>query len=152
MKFAALRVIGQRKIWIFFGFFGASWYENRKQTKRHTSIPHGKPKIWYHLIVGWVLIFWEVRGKSIDGDLDVDDEGSEQRPVEPVQSLHHGSVGYQPMRTWIGLAKKAMSLQVYREHKQEQERTILNCKWMISSRKMGSYKPNVGETILDRLI
>jgi hypothetical protein len=45
MKFAALRVIGQRKICIFFGFFGGSRYENRKQTKRHTSIPHGKPKI-----------------------------------------------------------------------------------------------------------
>jgi hypothetical protein len=36
-----------------------------------------------------------------------------------VQSLHHGSVGYQPMRTRIGLAKKAMSLQVNQEHKQE---------------------------------
>jgi hypothetical protein len=103
----------------FFGFFGGSRYENRKQTKRYTSIPHGKPKIWYHLIVGWVLIFWEVRGKSIGGDLDVDDEGSEQRQFKPVQSLHHGSVGYQPMRTWIGLAKKAMSMQANREHKQE---------------------------------
>jgi hypothetical protein len=28
-----------------FGFFGGSRYANRKQTKRHTSIPHGKPKI-----------------------------------------------------------------------------------------------------------
>jgi hypothetical protein len=35
--------------------------------------------------------------KSIGGDLDVDDEGSEQRRFKPVQSLHHGSVGYQPM-------------------------------------------------------
>jgi hypothetical protein len=34
------------------------------------------------------------RGKSIGGDLDVDDEGSEQN-VEPLQSLHHYSVGYQ---------------------------------------------------------
>jgi hypothetical protein len=48
--------------------------------------------------------------KSIGGDLDVDDEVSEQRRFELVQSLHHGSVGYQPVRTWIGLAKKAMSL------------------------------------------
>jgi hypothetical protein len=61
MKFVALRVIGQRKILIFFAFFGGSRYENRKQTKRHTSIPHGKPNIWYHLIVRWVSIFWEVR-------------------------------------------------------------------------------------------
>jgi hypothetical protein len=38
-------------------------------------------------------------GKSIGEDLDVDDEGSEQRRFEPVQSLHHGSVDYQPMHT-----------------------------------------------------
>jgi hypothetical protein len=67
-------------------------------------------------------------GKLIGGDLDVDDEGSEQRWFEPVQSLHHGSVGYQPMHTQIGLAKRAMSLQANQEHKQEQERTILNCR------------------------
>jgi hypothetical protein len=36
------------------------------------------------LIVGWVLIFWEVQGKLIGGDLDVDDEGSEQRQFEPM--------------------------------------------------------------------
>jgi hypothetical protein len=29
----------------FFGIFCGSRYENRKQTKGHTSIPHGKPKI-----------------------------------------------------------------------------------------------------------
>jgi hypothetical protein len=51
------------------------------------------------------MIFWEVRGKSISGDLNVDDEGSEQRRFEPMQSLHHGSVGYQPVHTWIGLIK-----------------------------------------------
>jgi hypothetical protein len=67
-------------------------------------------------------------GKSIGGDLDVDDEGSKQRRFKPVQSLHHGSVGYQPVHTRIALAKKAMSLQANREHKQEHERTILNCR------------------------
>jgi hypothetical protein len=69
------------------------------------------------MIVGWVPIFREVRGKSIDGDLNVDDEGSEQRRFEPVQSLHHGFIGYQLVRTQIGLAKKAMSLQANWEHK-----------------------------------
>jgi hypothetical protein len=67
-------------------------------------------------------------GMSIGGDLDVDDEGSEQRQFEPVQSLHHGSVGYQPVHTKIRLAKKAMSLHVNQEHKQEQERIISNCR------------------------
>jgi hypothetical protein len=67
-------------------------------------------------------------GKSIGGDLDVDDEGSEQHWFELVQSLHHDSVGYQPVHTQIGLTKNAMFLQVNREHKQKQERTILNCR------------------------
>jgi hypothetical protein len=38
-------------------------------------------------------------GKSNGGDLDVDDEGSKQHRFEPMQSLHHGSVGYQPVHT-----------------------------------------------------
>jgi hypothetical protein len=38
-------------------------------------------------------------GKSIGGDLDVDDEGSEQHQFELMQSLHHDSVGYQPVHT-----------------------------------------------------
>jgi hypothetical protein len=38
-------------------------------------------------------------GKSIGGDLDIDDEGSEQCRFKPVQSLHHGSIGYQPVHT-----------------------------------------------------
>jgi hypothetical protein len=67
-------------------------------------------------------------GKLIGGDLDVDDENFEQRRFEPMQSLHHGSIGYQPVHTRIGFAKKAMSLQANREHKQEQERTISNCR------------------------
>jgi hypothetical protein len=58
-------------------------------------------------------------GKSIGRDLDVDDKGSKQRRFKPVQLLHHGSVGYQPVHTRIGLTKKAMSLQANREHKQE---------------------------------
>jgi hypothetical protein len=49
--------------------------------------------------------------RLIGGHLDIDGEGSKQRWFEPVQSLHHSSVGYQPMHTQIGLAKKAMSLQ-----------------------------------------
>jgi hypothetical protein len=37
------------------------------------------------------------RGKSIGGDLDIDDEGSKQN-FKPLQSLHHCSVGYQSIR------------------------------------------------------
>jgi hypothetical protein len=49
---------------------------------------------------------WRGRGKSIIGDHDVGEEGSEQRIITS-QSQPHGSVGYQHARTWIGLAKKA---------------------------------------------
>jgi hypothetical protein len=37
------------------------------------------------------------RGKSIGGDLDIDDKGSEQN-FKPLQSLHHCSVSYQSLR------------------------------------------------------
>jgi hypothetical protein len=37
------------------------------------------------------------RGKSIGGDIDVDDEGSEQN-FEPLQLLRHCSVGYQSVQ------------------------------------------------------
>jgi hypothetical protein len=46
---------------------------------------------------GWGPDLPRRRGKSIGGDLDVDDEGSEQN-FEPLQSLHHYSVGYQSMK------------------------------------------------------
>jgi hypothetical protein len=46
------------------------------------------------------------RGKLIGQDLDVDEEGSEQMIVT-LQSPHHGSVGYQHVRTRVDLAKKA---------------------------------------------
>jgi hypothetical protein len=43
---------------------------------------------------GWGPDLLRLRGKSIDGDLDVDDEGSKQN-FEPLQSLHQCSIGYQ---------------------------------------------------------
>jgi hypothetical protein len=79
-------------------FFKKNWYSN--DSRMSPDLPRGM-------------------GKSIGGDLDVDDESSEQRRFKPVQSLHHGSVGYQPVHTRIGLTKKPMSLQANREHKQE---------------------------------
>jgi hypothetical protein len=58
------------------------------------------------------LVLLRGTGKSIGGDLNVDDEGSKQRRFEPVQSLHHTTVGYQPMHRQIDLTKKPMSQQV----------------------------------------
>jgi hypothetical protein len=37
------------------------------------------------------------RDKLIGGDLNIDDKGSEQN-FEPLQALHHYSIGYQPVR------------------------------------------------------
>jgi hypothetical protein len=58
-------------------------------------------------------------GKLIGGELDINGEGSEQRRFKLIQSLHHGSVGYQPVHTRIGITKKAMSLQANQEHEQK---------------------------------
>jgi hypothetical protein len=64
-------------------------------------------------------------GKSIGGDLDVDDKDSEQRRFEPMQSLYHDSVGYQPVHTRISLTRKAMSLQANQEHKNKKEQSLI---------------------------
>jgi hypothetical protein len=61
------------------------------------------------------------RGKSIGGDLDVGEEGSEQTIIT-LQSLHHVSVGYQHMCTRVHLTKNAYPCKCNREHKEEQER------------------------------
>jgi hypothetical protein len=47
---------------------------------------------------GLVLYLPWGRGKSIGGDIDVGEESSEQTIVT-LQSLHHGSIGYQHVRT-----------------------------------------------------
>jgi hypothetical protein len=73
---------------------------------------------------------WRGTGKSIGGDLDVDDEDSKQRRFEPVQSLYHDPVGYQPVHTRIGLTKKAMSLQANREHKNMKEQSQIADEWL----------------------
>jgi hypothetical protein len=64
------------------------------------------------------------RGRSIGGDLDVAEEGSEQTIVT-LQSLHHGFVGYQHACTQVGLTKKAYPCKCNREHKKEHDRMQL---------------------------
>jgi hypothetical protein len=49
------------------------------------------------------------RGRLIGGDLDIGEEGSEQTIVT-LQSLHHGSIGFEHAHPRVGLAKKAMFL------------------------------------------
>jgi hypothetical protein len=49
------------------------------------------------------------RGRSIGGDLDVDDKGSEQnfRPLQSLHhSLHHCSVGYQSVQHELTLPRR----------------------------------------------
>jgi hypothetical protein len=45
------------------------------------------------------------KGKSIGGDIDIDDEGSEQN-MEPLQSLHHDFVGYQYVQHELTLPRR----------------------------------------------
>jgi hypothetical protein len=77
------------------------------------------------------------RGRSIGGDLDIDEEGSEQMIVT-LQSLHHGSVGYQHVRTRVDLTKKAYPYKCNREHKQEQERMQLNLQMNVLAHECGA--------------
>jgi hypothetical protein len=58
------------------------------------------------------------RGRSIGGDLDVGEEGSEQTIVT-LQSLHHSSVVSQHVRTRVSLTKKAYPYKCNQKHKQE---------------------------------
>jgi hypothetical protein len=91
------------------------------------------------------------RGKSIDEDLDVGEEGFKQTIVT-LQSLHHSSDGYQHTRTRVGLAKKAYPCKCNWEHKQEQERMQLYLLMNEYIMNVGLYKSSSSETILDRLI
>jgi hypothetical protein len=56
------------------------------------------------------------RGRSIGGNLDVDEEGSKQMIIT-FKSLHHGSVGHQHVCKRVGLAKKAYPCKRNQEHK-----------------------------------
>jgi hypothetical protein len=78
------------------------------------------------MIVGSVLIFQEVRVSRLV-------------EISTLMTKAPNSVGSNPCSHYTmallvtnpcthELAKKAMSLQANREHKQEQERTILNCR------------------------
>jgi hypothetical protein len=49
------------------------------------------------------------RGRSIGGDLNIDEESSKQTIIT-LQSLHHGSISYQHARTRVGITKKAKFL------------------------------------------
>jgi hypothetical protein len=61
---------------IFFGFFGGSRYEIRKKTKRHKYTSRETQNL-IPLDSRMSLDLPRGTGKSIGGDLDVDDEGSE---------------------------------------------------------------------------
>jgi hypothetical protein len=77
------------------------------------------------------------RGRSIGGDLDVGEEGSESTIIT-LQSLHHDSVGYQHVRTRIDLAKNAYPYKCNREQKQEQERVQLNLQMNVLAHEYGA--------------
>jgi hypothetical protein len=48
------------------------------------------------------------RGKSIGGDLNIDDKSSEQTS-EPLQSLNHDCVGYQLVRHELNLPRRLIN-------------------------------------------
>jgi hypothetical protein len=107
MKIAALRVIGQWKEYFFFCF---SWWSLVQRQKKTNYKAHNNTSgaTWNLIPLDERLVPDLLRGRSrsIGGDLDVSEEGSEQMIIT-LQSLHHDSVGYQHTCTQVGLVKKA---------------------------------------------
>jgi hypothetical protein len=80
------------------------------------------------------------RGRSIGGDLDIGEEGSEQTIIT-LQSLHYSSVGYQYMRTRISLTKKAKFLQMQPRTQARTRKNATKLQMNDYTQKLGSYKP-----------
>jgi hypothetical protein len=99
-----------KSVWNLLAFWW-SMVERQKLTRRHMMIPHGQPEIWYHLMIGWFLIFWEVEVSRLM-EISMLMNKALSRRIKTMQSLHHGSVGYQHARTLVGLTKKAKFLQI----------------------------------------
>jgi hypothetical protein len=63
------------------------------------------------------------KGKSIGGDIDIDDEGSEQN-MEPLQSLHHDFVGYQYVQHKLTSPRKLIPASTIENTSKNREETI----------------------------
>ena len=74
------------------------------------------------------------------------------RKIEPCNLSTIAPLVINRVTDQVDLAKKANPCLRNEEHKQEQERTQPNCRWMINLTKLGSHKPMNGETVLDRII
>jgi hypothetical protein len=91
------------------------------------------------------------RGRSVGGDLNVSEDGSEQTIVA-LQSLHHDSVTYQHVCTRVGLAKKAKFLQMQSRTQARIRKKATELQINVKLTNLGFYKPSNGETFLNRLI
>jgi hypothetical protein len=63
------------------------------------------------------------RDKSIGGDLDVDDEGSEQN-FKPMQSLHHCFIGYQSVLHELNSPRRFISTSAIENTSKNEEDAI----------------------------
>jgi hypothetical protein len=97
MKIVALRAVGQRKAYIFLAFSVQLGTKIKTNEKAHDNTSWATLNlIPLDEMLGPDLL--RGRGRSIGGDLDIDEEGSKQTIIT-LQSLHHDSVGYQYART-----------------------------------------------------
>jgi hypothetical protein len=87
------------------------------------------------------------RGRSVGGNLDIVEEGSEQMIIT-LQSLHHSSVGYQHARTRVGLSKKAKFLQMQPTTQAGSRKNATELQMNVHLTNVGYYKPLSGETKL----
>jgi hypothetical protein len=133
----ALRAIGQRKVYNFFLAFSV---ELGTKTKTNYKAHENTSRTIWNLIPLYERLVPDLlwgRGRSIGGDLNIGEKGSEQTIVT-LQSLHHGSIGYQHMHTRLDLTKKAYPCKCNWEHKQEKERMQLNMRMNVIAHECGA--------------
>jgi hypothetical protein len=137
MKIVALRAMGQQKVYNLFLAFSV---ELRTKTKTDYKAHKNTSQATRNLIPLDERLVPDLPwggGRSIGGDLDVGEEGSEQTIVT-LQSIYHGSIRYQHVQTWVNLTRKSYPNKCNREHKREQDEMQLNLQMNVLAHECGA--------------
>ena len=114
--------------------------------------------VWldFHFSPFLPFCFADVMYGSVNGDGDLDlpssngnyrcggewhTDPASDRKIEPCNLSTTAPLVINRVTDQVDLARKANPCLCNEEHKQEQERTQPNCRWMINLSKLGSHKP-----------
>jgi hypothetical protein len=131
MKIVALKAIGQRSVYNFFGFFGGAWLKDKNWLEgKGNLIPHDE-RLVLDLLRG--------KGKLIAGDLNVDEEGFVQndRNLAITTPWLHWLPSHAHM-SWPHKKAKFLHMQLGTQARIEKIATKLADEWL--TQKLGSYK------------